>query len=94
MTGLSDAQMTRLIKRKLDRGVLLPSETKKHSFPTTYTSGDILTLAETDNAHSRISGPATRAVCEREYALYGNKKYERLKNISTSHPYTLRGTKR
>jgi hypothetical protein len=94
MTGLSDAQMTRLIKRKLDRGVLLPSTTKKHSFPTTYTTGDILTLAETDNAHSRISGPATRAVFEREYALYENKKYERLKKISTSHLYTLRGTKR
>lgn len=94
MTGLSDAQMTRLIARKLECGILLPSSTKRHSFPTTYTSGDILALAETDNAHSRISGPATRAVCEREYALYGNKKYERLKKISVSHLYTLRGTKR
>ena len=94
MTGLSDAQMTRLIGKKRDRGIILPSSTKRHSFPTKYASGDILTLAETDNAHSRISGPATRAVCKREYEVYGNKKYERLKNISTAHLYTLRGTKR
>lgn len=97
MTGMSDAQMTRYIGRykktgKVVFGVAPSSKGKhRHTFSTIYTSRDIALLCETDNAHNRLSGPATKRVLEREYWEFGNEAFVRLKDISPSHIYNLRG---
>lgn len=90
MTGLSKSQLTRLISKKKKTGTILPSTTRRNSFPSVYTPGDIAKLVETDNNHKRLSGPATKKILAREYKLFGKKEYERLSDISVSHIYNLR----
>lgn len=90
MTGLSDAQITRLIVRKKKTGDVVPYTEKRHRFSTRYTPEDIALLAETDNAHDRLSGPATRTIFIRACRMFGNEQFSRLKDISTAHIYTLR----
>ncbi len=90
MTGFSDAQLGRLIAKKKKIGKILASSTKRHTFPTTYDTNDVARLLETDNNHSRLSGPATKRILIREYEKFGNKEYERLSKISISHIYNLR----
>ena len=93
MTSLSDAQLTRLIKQKKQSGRIVLSNTKRHTFPTTYTTDDIARLIETDTAHKRLSGPATKHIFRRMYEVFGDKRFKRLKDISVSHLYNLRGTR-
>lgn len=93
MTGYSDAQMTRLIKRKKKWGRIVSSSTKRNTFPRIYTPTDVALLIETDKAHDRLSGKATKRIFEREHQVFGNRKFERLKNISVSHIYNLRDTR-
>ena len=62
MTGFSPAQTGRLVKKKKKTGKVLVSSTKRNSFPTIYTSEDIARLADTDNAHLRLSGKATKEI--------------------------------
>lgn len=91
MTGFSDAQLGRLIKQKKKSGKILASSKKRHSFPSIYNVDDVALLIKTDNAHERMSGHATKAIFQREYDLYGKTEYSRLKDISVSHLYNLRG---
>ncbi|MDH3602065.1 MAG: integrase [Candidatus Tectomicrobia bacterium] len=93
MTGISDAQLTRLITRKRATGRLVVLSTARHSFPTTYTTDDIARLIETDTAHRHLSGPATKHLFERMYHVYSDERFVRLQNISSSHIYNLRETR-
>jgi hypothetical protein len=93
MTGLSDAQTTRLIKKKKETGKIIADTTKRHCFKRKYTPEDIARLVETDNFHLRLSGPATRKILEREYNVFGRIGFENIGNISVSHIYNLRETK-
>ena len=93
MTGFSDAQMTRLIARNRTQGRIAVQRGPRNSFPRFYTQQDIELLAETDNLHERLSGPATKKLFQRAYALYDDVRYERLKHISVAHLYNLRVTK-
>jgi transposase InsO family protein len=88
-TGFSRPQMNRLLNRKLFCGVIKPASGNRNKFPTNYTRQDVELLAETDNLHGRLSGPATRRIFEGEMAS-GDKRYERLCGISPSHIYNLR----
>ena len=90
MTGLSRAQVTRLIARYRDRGKIEVLPYRRHRFPQRYTRADIELLAAVDEAHENLSGPATRRILEREYRLYGKREYERLASISVAHLYNLR----
>lgn len=90
MTGLSRAQLTRLISKKLKDGKIRVCVSKHNRFDKKYTISDQDLIAETDNAHGRLSGPATRRIFERQYELYGDKRFERLRIISPSHIYNLR----
>lgn len=90
MTGKSDAQITRLIGKHKKTGMILCGGRGRHTFPTKYTPEDIGLLVKTDNAHERLSGPATKRICSREHAVFKKKEYERLKDISVSHIYNLR----
>jgi hypothetical protein len=93
MTGYSDAQTARLIARKKKSGKIFNSSTKRNTFPRTYTPGDVALLIETDKAHDRLSGKATKRIFQRMYNFFHDQKFQRLKNISVSHIYNLRGTR-
>ena len=92
MTGLSRAQVTRLISgyRETGQVVLAPYERKR--FPTIYTATDVELLAYVDRAHGNLSGPATKRILEREHNEYGQAAYQRLAGISVPHLYRLRNT--
>jgi transposase InsO family protein len=90
LTGLSRAQVTRLIGRYLEWGEVKTTHYKRHRFASSYTRTDIELLAAVDEAHDTLSGPATRCILEREYAEYGKTEYQRLAGISVAHLYNLR----
>lgn len=90
MTGLSRAQVTRLFARYVDTGQVRVKSGRRHRFPQRYTRADIELLAQVDEAHEGLSGPATRRILEREFREYGKVKFERLAAISNGHLYNLR----
>jgi transposase InsO family protein len=90
MTGLSRAQVTRLIARYRVNGEIQPAPYRRHRFPQRYTRADIELLALVDEAHETLSGPATRRILQREYQHYGKPEFERLAAISVAHLYNLR----
>ena len=93
ISGLSKAQITRLIARWRERGVIEPRASRRHRFPHRYTPADIQLLAETDAAHEGLSAPAVRRILEREFKVHRQTQYERLASISASHIYNLRRTR-
>lgn len=93
MSGISRAQLTRLVSRKLQVGSIKPSYETCHRIAAKYTVFDHELLAQTDNLHGRLSGPATRRILERQYKIYKDKRFERLSGISPSHIYNLRGSR-
>ena len=94
MTGLSRAQLTRLVGRYLATGRVRIKTSHRHRFPTRYTRADIELLAQVDEAHETLSGPATRRIFEREFGHYGKLEFQRLAAISNGHLYNLRRTSR
>lgn len=94
MTGLSRAQVTRLIARFTATGLVRPTVYRRRRFPGLYTRADIELLAAVDEAHETLSGPATRRILEREVQLYGKQEYVRLAAISVAHLYNLRKSQR
>jgi transposase InsO family protein len=92
MTGLSRAQVTRLIAAYTATGRVQAREYQRHRFAARYTGKDVALLAYVDQAHGNLSGPATRRILEREYQVHGIAAYERLAGISPAQIYRLRGT--
>jgi len=90
MTGLSRAQVTRLIGRYTASGRVQVTVYRRRRFAELYTRADIELLASVDEAHETLSGPATRRILERELLLYKRPEYERLAGISVAHLYNLR----
>jgi hypothetical protein len=94
MTKLSRIQLKRLCRRKKERGTLHVVTEGRHSFPVRYGTDDIARLIETDNAHGRIAGEATKRIMEREHAVFDKKAFLRIGGISVSHLYRLRKSSR
>ena len=92
MTGLSRAQVTRLLGQYGKTRAVQPSVYRRHRFPRRYTTADVALLVEVDQAHGRLNGPATRQILEREYKVFGQPHYERLAAISVAHLYNLRNS--
>jgi hypothetical protein len=92
MTGLSRAQVTRLIACYSTTGQVKAAAYQRTKFATQYTAGDVDLLAYVDKAHGNLSGPATRRILEREYEEYGQGAYVRLAAISVAHLYRLRNS--
>jgi transposase InsO family protein len=90
MTGLSRAQVTRLIQLYLSGEPVEPKRYRRRRFPTRYTRADIELLARTDEAHETLSGPATVKLLERAYYEFGEERYARLAQLSVAHLYRLR----
>src|SRR5258708_11395201 len=61
MTGLSRAQVTRLIAQYKDYGQV-QERAQRNRFATHYTAADIDLLGTVDEAHGTLSGPATQKI--------------------------------
>jgi hypothetical protein len=92
MTGLSRAQVTRLIARYTASGRVQVTVYRRRRFAQLYTRADIELLASVDEAHETLSGPATRRILEREHLLYKQPEYARLAAISVAHLYNCATT--
>ena len=86
--------MTRLITRYVKTGAVQERRYRRNRFPNRYSAADIELLAEVDEAHETLSGPATRKILEREFDHYGDRRYQRLAGISAAHIYNLRKSRR
>src|SRR5919202_2570379 len=84
MTGLSRAQVTRLIAAYVETGTVQERSYRRYRFAKRYTSADVARLAEVDQAHETLSGPATRKILQREFEHYGDQRYERRAGISVA----------
>jgi transposase InsO family protein len=93
MTGLSRAQITRLIGQHSRGEPVQVKAYRRRRFPARYQLADIELLAAVDTAHEVLSGPATQKILQRELHEYGDKRYERLAQISVAHLYRLRQSK-
>ena len=82
MTGLSRAQVTRLIHQFDKTRAVKPTVYRRRRFRRRYTAADVALLVQVDQAHGRLNGPATRQILTREYKVFGQAKYERLSRMS------------
>ena len=93
MTGLSRAQLTRLIGQYRATGRI---EDRRRGparpFERRYTAADVRLLAETDEILGGPCGAATRRVMKRQFEVFGDRRFERLAGLSNSHLYRLRSS--
>jgi hypothetical protein len=94
MTGFSRAQATRLIGGFVTAGRVALKPSARPRFQRHYTAADVQLLASVDEAHERLSGPATRQILKREFEVYGKAEFERLARLSVGHLYNLRRSPR
>lgn len=92
MTGLSRAQITRLIARYKKDGQVKERSYQRNRFERHYTAADIELLGAVDEAHETLSGPATQRILQREFYEYGDERYRRLATISVAHIYNLQSS--
>ena len=94
-TGLSRAQVTRLIRQYRDTGRVEDRRgaNSGRPFARVYTPADIRLLAEADEIGGQLCGPAACEVMRREYEVFGDARFERLARLSPSHLYNLRRSK-
>ncbi len=90
VSGYSRAEVCRLIRQYKQQGRLRKAGCKRHRFPMKYTQKDIALLAKTDELHNYLSGPATKKIMEREWAVYGHMDFMTISQISVAHLYNLR----
>jgi transposase InsO family protein len=90
MTGLSRAQVTRLIKVYTGGEEVKAKPYRRHRFARRYSREDIEMLAAVDEAHETMSGPATRKILYRACYEFQEKGYERLGELSVAQLYRLR----
>lgn len=90
-SGYSRQQLTRLVSRAL-HGALLAKRYRApaHGFARKFSPADVALLAHTDALHGTLSGPATKQLLQRAYAVYADTRYQRLAGLSVSHLYNLR----
>ena len=85
VSGYCRAQVSRLISQYNQRGRLRKTHCKRHRFTKRYTLTDIALLARTDELHDYLSGPATKKIMEREWAVYGHLGFRNISRISVAH---------
>jgi len=90
MTGLSRAQTARLIGAYQEGREVKPKVYRRRRFPARYIAADIELLAELDNAHETLSGPATQKLLQRAFHDYGDQRFQGLAAISVAQIYRLR----
>ena len=93
MTGLSRGHVKKLIKRKKRIGCILRITGTRYRIPKVYDAEDIARLIETDNAHQRMSGKATKEILRRQFEVFNDLRFEKIRHISVAHIYNLRKTR-
>ena len=85
VTGWSRAQTTRLIGQYRKTGRIEDRRRgATHPFERRYTAADIRLLAEVDEKLGGVCGPSTRRVMQRQYELFGDRRFERLAGCRTA----------
>jgi transposase InsO family protein len=92
MTGLSRAQVTRLITLYLSGEEVRAKTYRRRCFARRYTREDVELLAAVDEAHDCLSGPATQKLLYRACHDFGESRFCRLAEISVAHLYRLRAS--
>src|SRR6266496_5422809 len=83
------AQSTRLLGLYLRGEEMKPKPYRLHRFRHRYQREDIELLAEVDEAHETLSGPATQKILQRAYYDFQELRYERLARLSVAQLYRL-----
>jgi hypothetical protein len=96
MSGISKAQLNRLILRHKITNQLVPyaTATPRRHFSVIYEPADIALLIETDYMHHHLSGAATKKILEREYEMFKRTEYKTISKISAAHLYSIRNNNR
>jgi hypothetical protein len=90
MTGLSRAQVARLIGDYAATGRVAVTAYQRRKFAARYTKADVELLAYVDRSHGNLSGPATKHILQREYEEYGQAAFARIAQISVAQIYRFR----
>ena len=77
-TGLSRAQVTRLIAQYRETGQVADHRQRNSGrpFEQVCTAADIRLLAEVDQIGNQMCGPATCAVMRRQFEIFGERRFE------------------
>jgi hypothetical protein len=94
-SGYSRAQLTRLVKQWHCNRLASTPLIKRYRAPAApfarkYTALDLELLVEMDKAHVDVCGPAITHPLKRAFFDYGDVRFERLAQLSSSHLYNLR----
>jgi predicted DNA-binding transcriptional regulator AlpA len=92
LTGYSDSQIDKLIKRKKTYGRIFLKERTQHTFPKKYETSDVALLADVTSALNHPNGKAVKQMMYDMYHIYEDNRFEKLQQISVSHFYNLRET--
>src|SRR5260370_18437814 len=90
ITGLSRAQVTRLIAQYKDSGQVQERGYQRNRFATHYTAADIDLLGTVDEAHGSLRGPATQKILYPELYEYRDERHRRLSGNTMTPLYRLR----
>lgn len=90
ITGLSRAQVTRLIGKQRKTGRVVIEKSNHRIFPKIYSDKDIWLLAATDELHDFPNGVMVKKILGRMFKEYKDLKYRNISNISVGHIYNLR----
>ena len=90
ITGLSRAQVTRLIGKQRKTGSVTVEKCNHRIFPKIYSDKDIWLLATTDELHDFPNGVMIKKILVRMFTEYKDLTYENISNISVGHIYNLR----
>ena len=93
VTGYSRAQLTRLIGQwRHGRRIADRRGPPRQPFARRYTAADVSALVALDRLHHQLSGPATKKLAERAFAVFGDARFANLARISVAHLYNLRAS--
>jgi len=91
LTGYSRQHLTKLVCEYKKTGYIRHKPHRKsQGFQRKYSRDDIALLADVDKAVDGASGTIVKALCQREFEVYENTKFECISQISVSHLYNLR----
>ncbi|MGH8541232.1 MAG: integrase catalytic domain-containing protein [Stenotrophobium sp.] len=90
VTGYSRQQLTRLLRQFRQCGRVQRRQKTAAAFPRRFTAADVRLLAQVDQWHGTLSGPATKKLLERAWRVFEDAEYQRLSTLSVSHLYNLR----
>jgi len=91
ITGYSRQHVSKLVHAYTKTGhIRVKSRRRRQGFQSKYSREDIAALAEVDQAMDGVSGTTVKALCQREFEVYGNTKFKVISGVSVSHLYNLR----